>query len=68
MPDSQLTPTEIDRIVLCYEKQVSRMFRITIFLTISNLIFILLLFLCPQHVDVNMIHDKTNHLNYKVYK
>ena len=59
MSDSQLTSSEIDRIITSYERQANRLFRVIIMLAISDAIFILLYFMCPQNVDINLAQDKT---------
>lgn len=59
MSDNPLTSSEIDRIITSYERQATKLFRVIIMLAISEIIFILLYFTCPQNVDINLVQDKT---------
>jgi hypothetical protein len=50
---------KVERVVSSLEKQTSRMFKITILLLLSNIIFMYLYFSCPQTVDINLAQDET---------
>ena len=51
--------TEIEKIIISFEKQASRLFKIIILLLVSNLVFMYLYFKSPQIVDINLAQDKT---------